>query len=408
VTNLLPEYCLQFRMMSLKLTQKNMSEQNRNYVLIDTSQLQLISSPGLNSPKESIDYYVQSVQQILSECFQGIFPNIVQSQEGLAYQLVDNGGLDRCSRSVPANSISDIPKGEVMKLMEGWIRLRRHMQGEFSKTLKSILLNFRVPDPQTSIQFYRIEQFGGQTKLLIFWGYQSIEKPCIPIEKALSQFLDVTTGHLQSILSTSIPATLRDNTSLVKISTDLPSQISQEEGKKLDSFITQEPKKSNATVPLLVCCGVLLAVVVFFGAHYFGKDPQDSGSNKDIADNTLIKLKDTSALPKQGVEPEEQAPAFPLDKGKSNSEPLTDTQTRITAPSPPKDISKKMPGVEGEKEQSTSDLLSEMLGVSAEELPSQEVALLAAMANPSSQKQSKAGEGEELTVEAMFKNTSSK
>ena len=164
----------------------------KNYVTIDTTKKSAVVPAGLASPKKSICYHHPAVQKILSESFTRLLPLIVESEDGLAYQLMDEKGQDRCSKSEPAKNIADIPKSELLKLMEGWIRLRRRLQDEaLSKKVKSILLNFKVPDPRNSIQQYRVEKWGDQKRLIVFWGYEAEGAPCVSIEKALSIYLEV-------------------------------------------------------------------------------------------------------------------------------------------------------------------------------------------------------------------------
>ncbi|MDB9741510.1 hypothetical protein OAB00_01505 [Akkermansiaceae bacterium] len=125
------------------------------HVLIDTNRFSEITPPGLSSPKNAISYHDTVVQDFLKTAFKGIFPEIIETPEGYAYQAIDKSGRDRCSLSKPAHNLSDIPKGEVLKLTEGWIRLRRKITEEEtqidSKT-RSILLNIKIPDPALSTE----------------------------------------------------------------------------------------------------------------------------------------------------------------------------------------------------------------------------------------------------------------
>jgi len=237
---------------------------SKNYVKIDTDKYVEIKPPGLDSPKKAISYHHPQVQHIISGAFSGLFPSIVQSEEGIAYQLLDQKGFDRCVKSQPAKNISDIPKPELLRLMEGWIRLRRRLQDEeLGKSIQSILLNFRVPDPRTAIEHYRIEKIGDTKRLIVFWGFETAKKPCVPLERALSLFLDVPTGHLQSILSTSMSPNTAGVMKTAKMDPEVLESLSDEMKKEVSNgskvVVVKEKQNLKVLVPVLLLCGGLLA-----------------------------------------------------------------------------------------------------------------------------------------------------
>ena len=146
---------------------------------------------------------------MLSESFGVMFPNIVEENRGEKRYVATNGqGKDVMSMAKTVKNINDIPKAEMMRLMEGWIRLRRKLQeGEVSKGVSSILLNFRVPNPRQSLDRYMLYKVGDEQRLIIRWGYETKESPAVSLERAISILMDVPLGHMQSILSTSMSPT---------------------------------------------------------------------------------------------------------------------------------------------------------------------------------------------------------
>lgn len=258
------------------------------YVVIPLNDLKPVVQPGLSSPRHALNYHDHRVQDYLIALFNGIFPAIVETEEGLAYQLLDNSERDRCSRAKIAQNIADIPRAEVLRLMEGWIRMHRRLQGqELESKVQSILLNFRVPDPKKAIQHYRIEKIGDQKRLIILWGFESEQAPCISIERALSYLLEVPIGHLRSILSTSMISHTGVVTSAVHVDTSMiESYKSKTEQVKKK---TTKPSKRMFSL-LLACACVLVAALIFFLALPLQEKEQQHTQSKPeqpIADNTL-------------------------------------------------------------------------------------------------------------------------
>jgi len=177
----------------------------KKYILIDTEKLSPIKSSSFSSAKNNIDYTHSSVQKILRESFGMILPSIVQTDEGLAYQAIDQNGVTHSINAQPAQNISDIPKSQLLKLLEGWIRIRRrNLDSSISNSIQSIFLNLRLPDPRKAIQQYLVENSTEKKRLYIMWGYESEDAPSVSIDKALSIFLDVPRDNLQSVLMTAM------------------------------------------------------------------------------------------------------------------------------------------------------------------------------------------------------------
>lgn len=176
---------------------------------IDTTVWKPIQSPGLRSPRQQVSYDSYEVQKVLSDSFGVMFPSIIQEDGGnKRYVAMNAQGVDVMALASPVKNINDIPKAEMMRLMEGWIRLRRKLQeGEVAKGVGAIILNFRVPNPRQSLDRYLLFKEGGEQRLIIRWGYEAKDKTAVSLERAISILMDVPLGHMQSILSTSMSPT---------------------------------------------------------------------------------------------------------------------------------------------------------------------------------------------------------
>ncbi|MFC5050600.1 hypothetical protein ACFPK9_08245 [Rubritalea spongiae] len=203
--------------------------------IIDTNQWKPVQSPGLRAPRHQVPYDSPEVQNLLSEAFGVMFPNIVEVKRGVKrYTAVNVHQKDVMLEAKPVKNINDIPKAEMMRLMEGWIRLRRKLQeGVVSKGVAGILLNFRVPNPRQSLDKYMLYKEGEESRLIIRWGYETKEEPAVSLERAISILMDVPLGHMRSILSTSMAPT----TSTVPVGQMVASAAVGEGGRKLAGSI---------------------------------------------------------------------------------------------------------------------------------------------------------------------------
>lgn len=201
-----------------------------DYSLIDTKVWEPVQSPGLRSSRHQISYDSPKIQEVLTEAFSLMFPSIFEGEKKVkSYKLIDNNGRDIFSKAVPVKNINDIPRAEMMRLMEGWIRLRRKLQDEnYPNEVTSILLNFRVPNPRQSLDRYMIYKLGDESRLLIRWGYETKEEKSVSLERAISILMDVPLGHMRSILST----TMTNTTSTVPVGPMLEAAEAREKAER--------------------------------------------------------------------------------------------------------------------------------------------------------------------------------
>ncbi|MGJ8674015.1 hypothetical protein [Rubritalea sp.] len=207
----------------------------RDLSIIDTEQWRPVQSPGLRAPRHQVPYDSPEVQNILSESFRVMFPNIVEVNSGVKrYTAMNVHQEDVLLKAVAVKNMNDIPKAEMMRLMEGWIRLRRKLQeGEIPKEVSSILLNFRVPNPRQSLDRYMLYKEGDEQRLIIRWGFETKDNPAVSLERAISILMDVPLGHMRSILSTSMSPT----TSTVAVGQMVVSAVADEDENKVNNSI---------------------------------------------------------------------------------------------------------------------------------------------------------------------------
>ncbi|WP_018969595.1 hypothetical protein [Rubritalea marina] len=254
--------------------------EKEDYALIDTKVWKTVQVPGLQSPKHQLSYDSTEVQRVLKESFNMMFPEIVTGRNGeKRYQVLNKAGEDIIPEVEPAKNINDIPRAEMMRLMEGWIRLRRKVQeGGVPARASSILLNFRVPNPRESLDRYMIHtDRSGEQKLVIRWGYENEDHRAVSLERAISVLMDVPLGHMRSILSTTMsPGTA---TVLVGQTPEL------EKGDRAKQDETSSSTSKSAIIGSIAACTVLgIAALCWL---LFGASSEDEVASLDTTGTAL-------------------------------------------------------------------------------------------------------------------------
>lgn len=174
------------------------------------------------------------------------------------YAHANESGRNLVLDAAPVKNIGDVPRAEMMRLMEGWIRLRRRLQEEkIPNELQPILLNFHVPNPRRSLDRYRIYQQGDDKRLFILWGFEEKDAPAISVERAIALLMDVPLGNLRSILSSSMPA----NTGTV------PIRASVEEAEKRIQEVKQRKESQGGAKVLLGIVAAVFVLLAGVGAY---------------------------------------------------------------------------------------------------------------------------------------------
>ena len=249
-----------------------------DYSVIDANKWEPIQSPGLRAAKHQLAYDSQKIQMVLSESFSTMFPSIVDvNKKEKRYQSVNSSGRDIFSQAVPAKNLSDIPRAETMRLMEGWIRLRRKLQEEnHADNVTAILLNFRVPNPRQSLDRYMIYKKGDEKRLIIRWGYETKEEKAVSLERAISILMDVPLGHMRSILST----TMSQTTSTVPVG----PLLAAEEARELFERENGAVKKASKLPMLAAVAGFL----VLLGSVYAFSSFEGKEGKEERSDDTYV------------------------------------------------------------------------------------------------------------------------
>lgn len=226
-------------------------------IKVDLEKMRPVRPPGFSSPKGGVSYHDPKVQEVLASSYGKVFPRILEKDGEFCYHSVDELRRETTAVSKPVRNISDIPKGELLRLMEGWIKCRRLLQVEkMPNRIEAILLNFKVPNPRKSLECYRTYQDGDRTRLHILWGFESEDAPSVSVERALSILLDVPVSHMQSILSTSMPAP-GELTSTVPVNLNLDTAaIASLAQQQLSAARPVKQRKSTYVIAALV--GVIL------------------------------------------------------------------------------------------------------------------------------------------------------
>lgn len=245
---------------------------DNDLIKVNTETWSPVQSSGLSAPHLKIQYYDPRVHEVLYSAFGDIFPKIIKDEETgeFYYEQLNESGRNLILDADAVKNIADVPRAEMMRLMEGWIRLRRRLQEEkIPNELQPILLNFHVPNPRRSLDRYRIHQQGDEKRLVILWGFEEKDAPAISVERAIALLMDVPLGNLRSILSSSMPA----NTGTVPIRASV-----EEAGKRIEEVKQRRDSQGGAKIllGLVAAVFVLLAGVGAFALMQGGKDEPKS------------------------------------------------------------------------------------------------------------------------------------
>jgi hypothetical protein len=175
-------------------------------VALDITDLKPIQPSGFVPPSQRTGYSDPFVQGLLSQAFGGQFPRLESIEKNVARYRYDHPEEATLGDMAAARSIEDIPQAEAMRLLQGWITLRRIvMESTSPEGVRSLLMNLRIPDPRVAPCFYRVsDPPNGDRKLFILIGFEGPSAPSVTLEEGLAAMLDVKPSQLESLLATSI------------------------------------------------------------------------------------------------------------------------------------------------------------------------------------------------------------
>jgi hypothetical protein len=178
-------------------------------LVLDTTGLSPIQPSGFVPPSQRVRYSDPIVQDFLRQAFQGQFPRLETSDGKSATYRHENPAADSFASSAAVASMQDFPQAEVMRLLQGWITLRKLvMEATVPEGARSLLLNLKIPDPRVAHHCYRVRApEGGDRKLYVLVGFEGPAAPSVALEEGIAAMLNVPAMQLESLLATSMAPT---------------------------------------------------------------------------------------------------------------------------------------------------------------------------------------------------------
>jgi hypothetical protein len=184
-------------------------------LVFDTTGLEPIQPSGFVPPSQRTGYSDPLVQDFLAEAFGGQFPKLESFKGNAAVYRHENPAVGSLVDCVAAKSLEDIPQTEIMRLLQGWITLRRiMMETTAPEGVRSLLMNLRIPDPRVAPHCYRIGNTNSEDpKLYVLTGFEGPIAPSVPLEEGIAAMLNVSPSRLESLLASSMtPSTSTPST----------------------------------------------------------------------------------------------------------------------------------------------------------------------------------------------------
>jgi hypothetical protein len=175
-------------------------------LVFDTTGLKPIQPSGFVPPSQRTGYSDPVVQDFLQDAFGGQFPKLESFKENAAVYRNENPAAGSLIDCVAAKSLKDIPQPEIMRLLQGWITLRRSvMETAAPEGVRSLLMNLRIPDPRVAPHFYRIGNVKtADPKLYVLTGFEGPTAPSVTLEEGIAAMLQVSPSQLESLLASSM------------------------------------------------------------------------------------------------------------------------------------------------------------------------------------------------------------
>jgi hypothetical protein len=203
-----------------------------NTLVLDTTGLSPIQPSGFVPPSQRARYSDPLVQSFLWQAFRGQFPRLESMENDSAVYRHENPATDSFASSVAAASIQDIPQAEVMRLLQGWITLRKiAMESTVPEGVRSLLMNLKIPNPRVAPSFYRVQGApGGNKKLYVLIGFEGPAVPSVALEEGIAAMLNVPPAQLESLLATSMAPT--GNTTRIHVLDPLATEAGKSQTKQ--------------------------------------------------------------------------------------------------------------------------------------------------------------------------------
>jgi hypothetical protein len=269
-------------------------------LVFDTTGLKPIQPSGFVQPSQRTGYSDPVVQNFLKEAFGGQFLKLESFKENAAIYRHENPAAGSLIDCVTAKSHKDIPQPEIMRLLQGWITLRRTvMETAASEGVRSLLMNLRIPDPRVAPHFYRIGNAKSEDpKLYVLTGFEGPAAPSVALEEGIATMLNVNPSQLESLLATSMTPSA---TNLYPMPAQKPVS-------------TPAPSLGVRNIALLCASAALLIFAVGF-VWKMNSQPAPA------ATNPLVTTPQAVAPNRQAIEPTPQAPSPAVQPVVSSAEP---------------------------------------------------------------------------------------
>lgn len=174
-------------------------------ISIDPRRYQVLEEPGLRPPGQRWTYTSDEVQGLIQASFGNMLPTICfDSGMRPYYEQLDPSGIETVSASRSITKREEVPRSEVIRLLEGVLALQKFAQDpSVTARLRDVAATFRLPHPSRERKSYRIYvDTEGYTRLHVLWGFggKASERTTVPAAEAVAILLDTTVEELGAVV----------------------------------------------------------------------------------------------------------------------------------------------------------------------------------------------------------------
>ena len=172
----------------------------------------------MRPPSLRLTYASTAFQKNVISCFGGQLPWLMFNEDGVPFfEHRDEAGRETCILSRKVENLAEIPRGESLRLLEGWLRLQTlAMDPNLDAVQAGMMSTFMLPDPSRDMRNYRIYEAptaGHGIRLHVLWGFTTKTNPrsAILAEYAICQLLDTEPEQLAALARQECDAQVYDN-----------------------------------------------------------------------------------------------------------------------------------------------------------------------------------------------------
>ena len=155
------------------------------------SGLRPVSPPRFVSPRNVVPYHDLQVQALVLKAFGGLLPQVRENSEDEIEYFITSRKSRAEAEPIDLEVFKQIG---AQKLVAGWSALQKiSNDSSINQGLRTLLHNFRLPDPGTSPDFYRAyKDAEGSLHPIILWAYERPSTPFIPIKEAIAALIPIS------------------------------------------------------------------------------------------------------------------------------------------------------------------------------------------------------------------------